>query len=417
MSWVEKIKSGIIIVTGDGKTYKPLYVLTSKKTDYNIAEFVFPEIKGSLVKRGTAKGLRITLELTFQGEDHLDVAREFEISNDDRRPWNVSHPFYDSLVLQPTSIEYDSTGLNTTMIKATMIETILEDAPRVTFDPKDKVINDAVVVDEAMAVAFVVNVDPVEPVDVTALETAIDDAKTLSAFVTKTQAEAETYENKALAASTAALNAIADPAEAIATTIDFLKDPSLFAASIKDRLALFIDQFNKFAEILADLTTPNSKSIYEVQAGTLVTSMIVSTVEPTVQSTVNPLLADYTSSNDVLFVIDQVVATYNSYLENLDSLQTSTGGDLNSYIPDFGAVSLLNSLVNYAVSNLFKIALAAKQERVLILESDSNVINLAHRFYGLNVSDSTIDQFIAQNNIGISELLQVKKGRRLLYYV
>jgi hypothetical protein len=52
----------------------------------------------------------------------------------------------------------------------------------------------------------------------------------------------------------------------------------------------------------------------------------------------------------------------------------------------------------------------------LVLEEDSNVIILAHRFFGLLDDDSTIDQFIANNKIGLSQLMQVKKGTVVIYY-
>ena len=44
MSWIERIKNDIIITTGDGKVYTPLYSIGGKTVEYNIAEFNFPNI-------------------------------------------------------------------------------------------------------------------------------------------------------------------------------------------------------------------------------------------------------------------------------------------------------------------------------------------------------------------------------------
>ena len=66
---------------------------------------------------------------------------------------------------------------------------------------------------------------------------------------------------------------------------------------------------------------------------------------------------------------------------------------------------------------LFVIALSAKQERIEYISNDSNLISLTHRFLGLEPNDSTIDQFIRINKIGLNEFLQIKKGREIKYYV
>jgi hypothetical protein len=66
---------------------------------------------------------------------------------------------------------------------------------------------------------------------------------------------------------------------------------------------------------------------------------------------------------------------------------------------------------------LFEIAISAQQERSILCDSDTNVILLAHRFYGLLLDDSTIQRVMDNNSIGISEILDIKKGRKILYYV
>ena len=80
-------------------------------------------------------------------------------------------------------------------------------------------------------------------------------------------------------------------------------------------------------------------------------------------------------------------------------------------------MSQLTGVVNYAISQLFIIALGAQQERIILLGEDSNVINLTHRFYGLDSEDLNIDKFMRNNDIGISEMLQIEKGRKIKYYV
>ena len=49
-------------------------------------------------------------------------------------------------------------------------------------------------------------------------------------------------------------------------------------------------------------------------------------------------------------------------------------------------------------------------------EADTTPINLTHRFYGLDEDDVNLNRFIETNNIGLSEILIVKKDREVVYY-
>jgi len=135
------------------------------------------------------------------------------------------------------------------------------------------------------------------------------------------------------------------------------------------------------------------------------------------QAAINPTDNDYQTIDEVTAVIDQLVSVNNTYIGNLNDLQTINGGDINSYVPDFTFLNSLNILINFTLSQLFVIAIGAQQQRVVILTEDSNVILLTHKYYGLTADDSTMNKFISQNNIGISEIMNIEKGRKIIYYV
>jgi hypothetical protein len=136
-----------------------------------------------------------------------------------------------------------------------------------------------------------------------------------------------------------------------------------------------------------------------------------------VNATINPDSGDYQTANEVVESIDSILLSWNSYLNMLDILQTSTNDTVGSYVPDFNSLQGLIGLVNFGTANLIGIALNASSERSLILESDSNAIILAHRFYGLSDGDKELNRFINQNNLSVMELLEIKKGKRVVYYV
>lgn len=409
MSWVEKIKYDFIITTGDGKQYKPLWLNASKGIEYNVSEFDFPNIKGGFFDRKTPRGRKFPLEIYFQGDDNIEQASAFEVSASDPRPWIIVHPYYGNLTVQPISLNFDNTAHNITKITGTVAETITENYPKGSISPVDKITADKEALDTTFSTSFSNNVQPTTT-DVNSLtenSTALYDAGAKKVTLTDQAAEYFNFFNKANAA---VLNATSEPLIAILAVKDLINYPSLFQETVQSRLELFVDQFELLSIEIPNLLTPNSKRIYENNAGILISAMLFSASTPLGAT-------DYGNRDDVFRVIETLLDTYNSYVEALDSIQTANGGSPESYIADASSLIALNDLLTFTLSNLFNIALNAKQERVIYLEKDSNVVMLAQRFYGLLPDDSTIDQFILNNNIGLDEILQVKKGRKLIYYI
>lgn len=407
MSWIEKIKEGIKITTGDGEVYEPLYVLSSKNIDYNIAEFNFPNVNGTLVKVGNKRGTRHNLRIIFQGENHLDTAEAFEKSCEDKRPWIISHPYYGRLRVQKTSLRFNPEGLNTTEITGEFIETITKDYPKTSIDPKDFAEQQASTTNEANAGAF--SDADLSPTDVNSLENDVEDINDATGTPDISENQFNEYRNSFNETKTKILDAATDTLAAANATIDYIGAVSRFEVPVAIRLQILLDQFQKLSVNLTNLTTPTEKKKYEMVAGAIFTAMN--------QAAINPTDNDYETIPEVTSVIDQIVATNNDYISNLNDLQTINGGNTDSYIPDFTFVNSLNVLVNHVLSTLFVIAIDAQQQRIFTLTEDSNVFLLAHRFYGLEVDDSTLNKFINQNNIGINEIMNIEKGRDIIYYV
>lgn len=398
----------MIITTGDGKEHKPQWLNATRTVDFNIAEFDFVNVQGSLVVRGEPKAQKFNLELYFQGEDNLDLAEAFRISANDKRVWRISHPFYGAIICHPVSLLFDNTKLNVTKITGGIIETITDDKPRSNISPVDKITEDKSTLDEVCAATFAATVIPAAS-DVSKMADTTQQAYDAGALVARGD-DAQAYFNSFNTASAAILNATAEPLAAIRAVQNFINAPALFADNVHNRLALLQSQFTALRTQLTTIFSPNEKRIYQAQGTALVSSMAVAAATPQAAS-------EYGNMQKALDVAQNLLANYNQMLEDLDGLQTENGGSSDSYIPDAGPLIGLNDLISFTVSNLFDIALEAKQERAIILEEDSNAILLTHRFYGMDSADELLDYFIATNNIGLNELLQIRKGRTIFYYV
>lgn len=408
MSWLERISTEILITTGDGRQYSPFWVNANKSQEYNLNEFEFVDVAGALVVRKEPKARKFPIEIIFQGDDNIDQAEAFEVSARDNRAWEVQHPLYGSIFCQPSSLTFDNSKFNISRITGTLIETILEDAPRGTTDPKDQINADAETTSEALGDAYADNVTP-DTSDINLLQdnnqTAYDNGKVL----VKTDEESDAYFNAFNEANAAILNATSEPLAAIRGVQAVITVPSLFEQSVRARLRMFRDNINALRVNVPTTTKKSEKITYENNAGACVVGMAISAA--------NPLESDYKTADEAFAMADIILAAYNLYIADLDSLQSDNGGQVDSYIPNSAALQALASLIDFTLNNLFKIALDSKQERFIFVEKDTNVIELAHRFYGLNVDDTTIDDVINQNEISLHELLIIRKGRRIVYYV
>jgi hypothetical protein len=411
MSWEQDIQKPYKITLGEGSTFTVLWRAAAKAYEYNVSQFEFIGVKGSLVDRREVKGRTFPLEIFLDGPTHLQAARRFETASFDKRPWTIEHPLYGNLIVHPLSLNFDNTeSVNYTKITGTLAETITNRGIQTQRDPIDTIEDIHVRTVEAAAMSFAITATPV-PADMSLNNQT---AYNLGEPKVSLQSEFEDYFNAFNSAETAILDATSEPLAAVRTLQSVLEAPARFVIDVDTRIDLIKDQcetlmVSMVALLTGGIPTIAQKALFENNMTTLVSSMSLAAGLP--------LSNNYKKSSQVLDVIEKIIAVYNEYIEILGDLQSGSGGNPGDYNPDSNAQTLLNQIVNFTISNLFNIALNAKQERTFTLDEDSNSIILSHRFYGPSADDEKLLQFIDENNIGLSEILGLKKGRVIKYYI
>jgi hypothetical protein len=407
MSWFDKIQGEFIIQTGDGKRYSVLWKPAKRSAEYNLTEFDFPGLEGTLPKRKKARGIRYAVEFYFQGDNYLDEVAEFIESAKDERYWTILHPMYGTIKCQPAGLEFDDTQLNVTKVTGTVIETIIDDRPKVTEAPASRIVNTKLTVDDTFSETFTdiqFNLN-----DVAMLRTNTESVYLEANKKVKLTADAEALFNAYNTANTAILSVTSEPLATARAIQALINAPMLFVDSVQNRLDIMRATFDQIRLTLPNVADATKKKIFQLFGGGLVSGAG--------NTSATPQDGDYPNRNEVFAVTTTLLDMNNQYLEDLDALQTENGGSPDSFIPDAGSMMALGELMNYTIANLFDIALEAKQERSLILEYDSNVVTLTHRFYGLDSADANMDRFIKQNGFGYNDLLGIEKGRKIIYYV
>jgi hypothetical protein len=387
--------------------YRPNWINATKSVEWNVAEFEFPNIDGTLVSKSRKRGNRYDTELYFQGENHLDICSAFERSASvSGRYWVVSHPLYGQLNIQMPSIKIDNTQMNLSKVTGTMIETIVEDFPRIFLDPKDEVLAQKVNTDTV----FANSMDSTPSAsDANSLTSTSDAIYKRGSQIVPDKENGEDYFNLYNKANSSILNLTAEPILAMRQIQAMVNLPSQFEVSVKNRLDTLVSQFQSTRKNVGQLKTPAAKKIYQILGSAVVSAMCTTSVQPKA--------GNYNNQQSVYNAITIIVNNYNTYIADLDDLQTDTNGTTSSFVPDYYSQRELNKLVNFTISNLFTVALGAKQERSYICEQDTNIILLTHRFLGLDLDDINIDTMMEINNIGLNEILNIRKGREIIYYV
>lgn len=412
MSWENNIQNRVRITTGDGQTWQPLTKIDSftGSFEFNVAEFEFPEIAGTKVDRRLRKGVRYPMEFYFQGSDCIEVGKAFIEASNNTKFWEVIHPFFGQFKGQPISIEFDATMINVFMIKTTVVETILDDGAKTVFDPNENAKYITQRAKDQNVTSFNSSTNKLELDEVQQVQATNEVIYEQTAVTITDQDEFNEYTNIYNTAQTYINTALNDTLIAMQYVQDFLNQPAQFVQDLKTKLNTIKNTLIGIQDSLDSLTLDkNKKSIFEFQGAALITTLI--------ETISTPQENDYESAVDVFYVIEQSLTAYNGYINTLQGLQSGNGYESGSYAPSAELLESISYAFNYAIANLFEIALTAQQQRIITLENDSNLVVQTHRFYGLDQEDENITRFIKTNNIGLNETLELKKGRKLVYYV
>ena len=394
-TWKDRIENiELSITTGDGKVWKPLWKKSEREVNYNIASFEAIEIEGSYAERKKKKGDKFPIILFFTGEDCVDKAREFEISARDRRSWIFKHPYYDTIKVQPAKLRFDYSEHNVVKITGILWETIAYKFPRENLPPAKLVSKGVENLYNEVVLSFVEEVDPPPAANIIPSKAFINLLKNTLEKLAELKDDIANVKELARTASAAAQNMIQNVTNYIESVINLIIFPLLIVQNIRSKIDAMIEAANNLKDIF--ISIPEAiPTYYEAQATSLLGSLCNLVVD-----------AEYRDSIEVFYAIDSTTDLYDGVRLIYDDI---------GYLQNPEVALQLDVVINLTIGNLYEIAYTARQQRIIVLGEDSNLIVLAHKYYG--TGDDNITEFIEQNNIKSGEYLQLKKGREIIYFV
>lgn len=400
MSWKETIENKQFkITTGDGREWQPQWLLGESSIEYNTTAYNFINLKGTLVDRKKPNSRKVPLSVWFQGDDNITQTDNFLKSAEDPRPWEVVHPILGTITGQPISITRNDGSLNATELKIDFWETIVVDYPDNEISVRDRISAKSIDVRAAGISSY--TAVPTSA-DVLKLKAATEQVK--GPFLNLAGDKKIAYENAASASLKSADNLVSDKRTALRNQQELFTIPVDFEAGINSKVNAFKRAFRN----LDSINSKNDKFFYESQGATALASLCECVV------TVNE--GEYPSRRNIEEVVTLIVELYGEYILTMDNALVDIYDVDNAWNPDANLQTELNDLVLDTISNLQAMAFEAKQERVIYLEKDSNLILLTHRYLGLDDNDENMETLRQLNNIKNHEVLLIRKGREIKFY-
>lgn len=388
------------------------YENVSRSTEKKTTAFDFPDADGTYVQDLGRSGRQYPLRMFFWGPDYDLEADAFESLLLERGTGVLEHPIYGTVDVVPFgSIKRRDdlkTAANQAVLEVTFWETIGLIYPTAQGDPASSVLSAVEAFNASQAEQFASQAELESITDQAnfkgSYQNLLDAAEAGLASVAAVQDNVRQQFETIDASINAGIDAlIADPLSLAFQTTQLIQAPARAAASISDRLSAY-------GNLLSSITSGDGASststrqrnrflARDLYGSGSVTGSVLSVVNNQFETKTAALEAAET----VLEQFDQVAAWRDDNYRALEAIDTGE------------AYQKLQEAVALTAGFLVSISFSLKQERRITLGRARTIIDLSAELYG--EVDGQLDFLIASNSLTGSEILELPKGREIVYYV
>lgn len=363
--------------------YEDVSVTVDKKTTgYN-----FPDANGTYVQDTGHTGRQYPLRMYLWGDGHAERAEALEASLLERGAGKLEHPAYGAVNVVPygsiTRRDDLKTGGNQTVIEVTFWETIGLIYPTAQAAPASEVteaveeFNKTVDFEGVTSASFVADYSRL-------LETA---EVTLSPIADATDRVGREFKRIVNSVRSNILDPIALGVQTLRMIQSAARSGSAVRAGAYDYLLI---------DILSRRVTPSDYKVREAFAMGAVSGTVITLVN-----------SQFTTKAQALDAADRLLEQFGALV---------TWRDNNHIGVDTGeSYQALQKAVALTAGYLVEISFTLKLERRLVLDRARTIIDLSAELYG--AVDDKLDFLINSNNLTGSEILEIPRGREIVYYV
>lgn len=411
MTWEERQRPAAYIAP-DGTRLPFVFESVSEQLPRKTAAFDFPDADGTYVQDLGVSSRRYPLRCIFTGPDYDLQAQAFMDALAQTGNGTLEHPAYGPRLVVPVGTPTRRDDLvnaaNEAAVEVEFWVTTGLVYPAVELDAAAQIETAVQDYNRAAAESFAGGLDTSDPLAANTLRGAISDTldRTSGALsgIARSTDEVFTRFRDIERSIVASLDDTVGQALTIGAQVSlFLQEPSRAAASIRQRLR---DYGALLQVVTASTPEPgfgaraqNTFEVDRLNAAGAVTGSVLSTLD-----------ADFATRGDALEAALDVLGQFEALQAWQDSGYTAL--DLSD---TGGAYTELLDAVALAAGYLVEISFTLRQERALVTTAPRAVVELCAELYGS--VDDNLDFFLTSNGFSGSEILEIPRGRRVVYYV
>jgi len=414
MAWQDRIREAAYNSPSGARSVF-IFEDVRQEVDKKTAAFEFPDADGTFVQQSGRSGRRLPLRIFFSGDDYDLESDAFLESLLETGDGKLEHPIYGVLTVVPfgtiTRRDDLKTAGNQAVFEVTFWETIGIIFPLAQSDPASGVLSAVDEYNTAAAETFAELTSLVTAVEKTSFKNSysalLDAAEGGLQAIADTQDDVRQQFDAIIDSINSSIDIlVSEPLTLAFQTTQVIQSPARALTNITARLSAYKDLANAIimgddAVALPGNDSNNSNAFHtkDLYASTYVTGSIVSTVNNQFITKTDALEA----AEAVLTQLDDVTAWRDANFKSLDEIDTGS------------AYQQLQEAVALTAGFLVEISFSLKQERCIVLDRPRTIIDLVAELYGS--VDDQLDFLISSNDLTGSEILELPRGREIVYYI
>lgn len=418
MAWTDRLKDGAVTGAVSGTRIRFDFEDVSYSRELRGTAHDFADADGTYIQRTGNAGRVLPLRCIFWGNDYDLQAQAFEdliLESGGGAFCKLEHPMYGTVDVVPfgalTRRDDLKTAANQAIIEVTFWETIGIIYPTAQDDPASAVLSAVGSFNAAAAGQLDGSLGLAKAVERSSFKSTylglLDSAKISLQTVADAQDNVRrTFDTVYNSINEGIDTFIGEPLDLAFQTSILLQAPARAAASITDRLSAYRSLAESIISGPGAIRSPgydsresNAFHTSDFYASTYVTGAVLSVVNNQFETKTDALNA----AAEVLSQFDEVAAWRDANFESLAEIDTGA------------AYQQLQEAVALTAGFLVFISFSLKQERRLVLDRARTIIDLVAELYGS--IDDQLDFFITSNALSGSEILELPRGREIVYYV
>jgi len=439
MSFLDSLKKGVY-TSSTGGTVPFSFVDLSRKITHRVGSFSFSGVDGTLHQDAGTSGAIYPMALYFYGAMYQAQADLFIKLANDPGPGTLMHPRWGLKrvqLLSATQSENLATEAGQSVINVEFQETLEREFPSLSLASKAAVAALAVIAKVQAVANFVEQVQTAGAQSKLALEKGFlagaNQVNLLSGIVSNNQDLAVEFKTSI----NNIINNAADMVEAPSLFADSITSAISVIASVPGRISTKLQGMTNVFETIQlhetlepNLTTKNNVLIDEI-IGTSAIVAISESINNNLANvatisrnqagkaniTVPGVEEGFQTREEVLAAVNYIKTQSDNLISFLDSSQLVFENNIlsESYIQSVQSYAPAWQVAGTVIKSALDVSFSLPVKRSEILEAPGNILDLCYKFYG-TIDDNALDYFILTNNLTGSEIVEIPRGKAVIYY-